>query len=139
MQCSAARVSLKSRTGQDTISLPLAPQPALESIVEHPQSTDSLLLTHGLNNVARWEPLGTILSLYPGCLALLLLHGWLMDDGDTRVASMAIRFAKTTALLVIKWSGWAICWLPVIVGGMAAMLVDTLLASLNAPWTTCAM
>lgn len=49
------------------------------------------------------------------------------------VASLAARFARTTALLVIKWSGWAICWLPVIVGGMGAMLVDTLHPALNAP------
>lgn len=51
---------------------------------------------------------------------------WLVDDGDTRVASLAFRPAKTIALSVTKWSGWAICWPPEIVGGMAAMLADAL-------------
>lgn len=85
------------------------------------------LLTHRLSNVACWEPLGANRpsASKPACPALPAClharHGVVADgDGNTRVARLAFRPAKTTALLVIKWSGWATCWQPAIFGGMAA-------------------
>lgn len=91
------------------------------------------LLTHRLSNVACWEPLGAIVHPSPSLPALPCLPactpvmGVVADgDGNTRVARLAFRPAKTTALLVIKWSGWATCWQPAIFGGMAVMLADAL-------------
>ena len=64
--------------------------------------------------MACWEPLGEqIVNLFHPRLPCPANRpagqSWLVGDGDTRVARLAFRPAKTTAPLVIKWRGWAIC------------------------------
>lgn len=65
---------------------------------------------------ATWEQ-SSVCSNVP---ALQTLHGWATVTPGSPGWHFVPR--KQQRCSIFKWSGWDICWLPEIVGGMAAML-----------------